>query len=387
MKANSPSGKTSDVPMKGSDIKSIRIRPELRAAQVKRSFRMVPALTLYFDEKYDLGDTSLPESFRKVALIECLRVIAGSDAQILEVPEPLWLRFAPKNLLLLATWKLSGVFKRSRRISVTYAIENNDIGSLISPRVSPNPIIERIFSRLAAAAICLSIDRIAFGSSASMSVYLSLPGLKHIEHCLIPELPAKGPEVGERPQGARPGTRALFVGELDDRKGILDVMQAWPSVESSLPEASLTVVGGGKHAELVKQWCGERPESRVFCGFLPHQETAWQLSKADVLVAPSRRAGRWREQIGLPIIEALSVGLTVVTTDETGLADWLSQQEHAVLPEADVQSQLAGAIVRALERPISREKVLQSLPAIPGRIAADAWLHASQPPSVPRTTK
>ncbi|MCY1225923.1 glycosyltransferase, GG-Bacteroidales peptide system [compost metagenome] len=373
--------------MDESDVKSIRIRPELRAAQVKRSFRMVPALTLYFGEKYDLGKTSLPGSFRKVGLIECLRIIASSNAQVLEVPEPLWLRFAPKNFLLLATWKLSGLLKSGRKFSVAYAIENNDIKNLLSPRAPLSPIVERIFSRLAGAAIRLSIDRIAFGSSASMNVYHSLPGVKRIEHRLIPELPSRDPRASERAAKAAPTMRAVFVGELDDRKGIQDVMKAWPSVEGSLPEAVLTVVGGGKHAALVEQWCRERPESRLFCGFLAHEETARQLSEADVLIAPSRRAGRWKEQIGLPIVEGLSVGLTVVTTDETGLADWLSREEHTVLSETDVERQLAGSITHALEQPISREKVLQSLPAIPGRIAADAWLHEVQTPSAPRTLK
>lgn len=371
-----PNELTSANSLNYSDLRSIRIRPELRAAQVKRSVRMVPALTLYFDEKYDLGKTPLPNSFRKVTLFECMRLIARSNALILEVPEPLWLRFAPKNILILMTWKISGLFKSGRRIAVAYAIENNDIGSLLSPHSRLHPVIEQIFRGIAGAAICFSIDRIAFGSSAAMNVYTSLAGVKRIEYCLIEELPAKGAKESDVIPGIPSGERAIFVGELDDRKGILDLMKAWPSVEDSLPEAVLTVVGAGQHAELVQQWCAERPRSRVFCGFLPHDEAAKQLMLASVLLAPSKRSGRWREQIGLPIVEALSLGLTVVTTDETGLADWLSKEEHIVLPEKDSGRLLAAGITRALKRPISRKKVLDSLPSIPGRILADSWLHA-----------
>jgi glycosyltransferase involved in cell wall biosynthesis len=199
-------------------------------------------------------------------------------------------------------------------------------------------------------------------------------------------LPAKSVVISDGNPEPEPRARALFVGEFDDRKGILDLMKAWPSVEDALPDAVLTVVGGGQHAKLVQEWCAERPGARVFCGFLPHEETADQLMKADVLVAPSRRSGRWREQIGLPIVESLSVGLTVVTTDETGLADWLSKEEHTVLPEKDVTRRLAAGIILALRRPIPREKVLDSLPAIPGRIIADSWLHTVHVPSVLRTT-
>ncbi len=158
--------------------------------------------------------------------------------------------------------------------------------------------------------------------------------------------------------------KALFVGELDDRKGILDVMSAWPSVEDAMPEAVLTVVGGGQYAELVQRWCAERPGTRVFCGFLSHEDTGRHFTDAAVLLAPSRRSGRWREQIGLPVVEALSAGLTVVTTDETGLAHWLLGEGHTVLPEKELGSQLGVAITDALRSPISRDKVLESLPSI-----------------------
>ncbi len=80
-----------------SDVKSIRIRPELRAAQVKRSVRMVPALTMYFDEKYDLGETPIPDSFRKVTLIGCLLEIARSKAQILRISRTTLAAFRAKK--------------------------------------------------------------------------------------------------------------------------------------------------------------------------------------------------------------------------------------------------------------------------------------------------
>lgn len=384
---NAPDEEISDGSTLDSGFNSIRIRPELRAAQVKRAVRMMPALTLYFDEKYDLGETELPTTFRKVNLLQCLRLLAFSNAHILEVPEPLWVRFAPKNLLLLATWKVAGIFKSGKRMAVTYAIENNDIENLLSPGSTVHPLIGRIFRVVAGAAIRLSIDRIAFGSSAAMNVYHSLPGVKNVEHRLIDELPARSVGKGDAIPDAAPGAKALFVGELDDRKGILVLMEVWPSVEDALPEAVLTVVGGGHHAELVKRWCDERPSTRVFCGFLPHEETAKQFVDSAVLIAPSRRSGRWREQIGLPIVEAVSVGLTVVTTDETGLAGWLSKEGHIVLPETEVDRLLAAAITRALARPIPREKVLQSLPTVPGRITSDSWLHTTLVPDVPRTTK
>lgn len=359
-----------------SEYTSIRIRPELRAEHVKRAQRMTPAFTLYFDEKYDLGTTSVPSAFRRVGLFSCLRTLSLSDASVLEVPEPLWLRFAAKNLLILAVWRISGVIRHRRRVSVTYAIENNDLTNLLWPSGKSYPLIETLARMGAGALMRLTLSRIAFGSTASRDLYHSLSGVKKIPYRLIEELPGK--PVGASSAGGRTESqaRAIFIGMLDDRKGVLDLMEAWTAVERAVPQALLTIVGDGKHAETVSKWCSQQPERRVFTGFIQHNDVVPLLAESDVVVAPSRRAGRWREQIGLPIIEGLSVGLTVVTTDETGLAHWLRDKGHAVIPESTVQRDLADELARALLSPLRREDVLATLPEMPGRIAADAWLHS-----------
>lgn len=359
---------------------SIRIRPELRAAQVERARLMTPALTLYFEEKYDLGATVIPSSFQKVSLWECLRILATTEAKVLEVPEPLWLRFGAKNLLLSAVWKGVGLVRRQPRITVAYAIENNDLANLISPARALHPFIEVAARTAAGFLIRFIVDRFAFGSLTSKNLYHSLKGTKKIPYQLIEELPAA---ASLNPLGLRDesGPRAIFVGELDDRKGILDLIDAWPTVERNVPQVSLTIVGAGKHSDFVSKWCREEPSSRIYAGFVQHKEAARLIADSDILVAPSRRAGRWREQIGLPIVEGLSAGLTVVTTDETGLAAWLTGNGHTVLAEASVRRDLPGALVRALQEPLQRDAVLAALPETPGRIAADAWLHALCPPN------
>lgn len=358
-----------------SSYSSIRIRPELRAAQVERARRMTPALTLYFDEKYDLGKTVIPSSFRKVSLFQCIRILASTEADVLEIPEPLWLRFAAKNLLLSGAWKLFGLMGRRRRISVSYAIENNELRNLISPTGACHPLVERAARAAAGLFVRFTVDRFVFGSAASRDLYHSLDGVSKIQHRLIEELPARSTRPVPLDSTAESRLRAIFIGELDDRKGILDLTEAWTSVERAVPQASLTVVGGGKYAAAVSQWCAEMPDTRTYAGFVQHDETARIISASDVLVAPSRRAGRWREQIGLPIVEGLSAGVTVVTTDETGLATWLRDNGHVVISEKSVKRDLPAAIIGALKTPLGREAVLATLPEIPGRVASDSWLH------------
>lgn len=353
---------------------SIRVRPELRAAQVERAAFMTPALTLYFGEKYDLGETRLSSGFVKVNFLQALKILTKTTGRVLEVPEPLWLRFLPKTAVLAVVWKASGIALRQRREVVTYSIENNDLANLISPRRRPSRLIVKLAGWWLGTLLRLTIDRIAFGSSASERLYQSLPGVKSITSKRIEELPTVNVAQGLSSPTAST-SRVMFLGELDHRKGIEYVMSAWSAVEEAKPDAHITVVGSGRLASVVEAWCLAQPSSRTFAGFVQHDQVPVLLSSAEVLVAPSLREGRWREQIGLPIVEALSVGLTVVTTDETGLAQWLRNHGHLVISEKDVDSQLAGALLTALDNPLKRSEVLGSLPHVAGRIAADAWLH------------
>ncbi|MBT2568955.1 glycosyltransferase family 4 protein [Arthrobacter sp. ISL-85] len=350
--------------------RNIRIRPELRATQVQEAHEMVPAITLYFSEKYDLGNTVLDASFRKVNLLQALKFIVLSKAKILEVPEPLWVRFLPKNLVILTVWRLSRLFKDRSRLAVTYAIENNDLGRLLTPKLKLPPFALRFAGAFLGVVINTLIDRIAFGSAGSSALYNSLMRTSSVSQCLFEEIPAPSEFVSET---ATP--RAIFIGELDDRKGINHVMDAWPHVEETVKGATLTIIGGGPYSERVSNWCNQRPDTRIYLGFLPHQEVNQHLRECGVLVAPSRRSGRWREQIGLPIAEGLSHGLTIVTTDESGLASWLAANGHTVIKEAQVECELADALSSALREPLTPFAVTKSLPPVPGRIQADRWLH------------
>ena len=82
----------------------------------------------------------------------------------------------------------------------------------------------------------------------------------------------------------------------------------------------------------------------------------------------------WREQVGLPVVEGLAHGCTVVTTTETGLAGWLAAHGHEVLPPGAPDGEVAAAVDRALGRRRPAGDVLADLPAADGRLAADRWM-------------
>lgn len=345
--------------------RSVRIYPELRAAQVERHDQLVPAEGWYFKTNYDITGEVAP-AFVPMSTRKALLTLAFAKVETLEVPELLWARELPRTLALLVVHKSTS--RRSTR-RVFYAIENNDPDTaLLGTRKVP-----RWLSALLRGAIGLSarwlIDAVVYGSEGSRRAYQSLPLVRGVHAALIEELPG-------RPTGpALPGDRrgAVFVGALESRKGVPALMEAWEAIEAGHPDRQIRIIGNGELVSQVRTWSNDNPAQRIFLGQLPHDQVHDILIQSSVLVAPSRREGRWREQIGLPIKEALQAGLTVVSTPDTGLADWLITNGHHV-EQIDA---LAGALAAALDAPLDPAEVIRALPELDGRVAADHWLRRS----------
>jgi len=69
----------------------------------------------------------------------------------------------------------------------------------------------------------------------------------------------------------------------------------------------------------------------------------------------------------------------VVTTDETGLATWLSDHGHHVVRGAAGADEVGDAVRRALAKDRPPTSVLADLPPVDGRLAADTWLRGKAP--------
>lgn len=353
--------------------RSMRIVPELRGAHMARHLTGVPAELLYFSAKYDLAGTDILPGIEHTTLLGAVRRFWSSDARILEVPEPCWLRFWPKQVTLAVGFKATGLLRGRRRLVCTYAMENNDFPTLVGGRRRAPRALVRAVGWLIGSMARLTLDRICYASEDARRAYQEIPFVSSIRSVVTPELPAPvtNAAIGDP-------TRVAFLGALEERKGLRALMTAWEEVERRLPSARLTIVGPGPLAAEIQAWA-DLEQRRVFLGALPHGETAAILRQASVVVAPSIPEGRWREQIGLPIKEALALGRTVVTTRQTALADWLSEHGHHVIDVGPgLEARLARAIVDALANPVPVETTWGSLPPRDGRMTGDAWLHRAE---------
>ena len=350
--------------------RSVRIYPELRAAQVQRDSRLTPAEGWFFGRNYDLPAADVPEHFIAMTTRSALRVVARGDVRVLEVPELLWARELPRTVAILL---VHNICTRGPNRRVFYAIENNDPRrALFGMRSFPKPAVALALALVGGTARLL-IDAIAFGSRGAQQSYEALPFLRRVRSAVIEELPGR-PTTHVPDSSGRRG--AIFVGALEARKGIAELQAAWEHVEHALPGEVLTIVGDGPLSDEVLTWARGNADRRKVMGRLPHARVAELLLESAVLVAPSQRDGRWREQIGLPIKEALAAGVTVVSTSDTGLSSWLAAHGHLIADGTD--RALSDAVAAALSQPLDPQAVVAALPAEDGRVVADRWLHVGQ---------
>jgi teichuronic acid biosynthesis glycosyltransferase TuaC len=142
------------------------------------------------------------------------------------------------------------------------------------------------------------------------------------------------------------GPIALYVGNLKEEKGVLDLAAAWTTVARELPEATLVVVGGGPAADALKAAVAPLGDSVRLVGPQPLPKVPTWMAACDLLVLPSHAEGTPNV-----VLEALASGRRVVATSVGGIPDLITRPELGELVPPRAPDSLAAAIVRALPTP------------------------------------
>jgi glycosyltransferase involved in cell wall biosynthesis len=105
------------------------------------------------------------------------------------------------------------------------------------------------------------------------------------------------------------------VGRFIDAKGIPMLLRALAELDRRGTSWRALFVGGGPLEGALRAFAGEHGDRvRVVTG-IDHDRIPGYLNAMDLLCAPSQTTGRWREQFGRMIIEALACGVPVVGSD------------------------------------------------------------------------
>ena len=149
-----------------------------------------------------------------------------------------------------------------------------------------------------------------------------------------------------RRHGLEYGRYCLFVGNLEPRKNLSNLLHAWQSIPgTSNASVPLVLVGssGWKNADLLAQIDTLAAAGLVKrLGFVPAEDLPVITAGAKLFAYPSVYEG-----FGLPVLEAMACGVPVVTSDRTSLPEVAG--DAAILVDPENPEEIAAAIRRLLD--------------------------------------
>lgn len=187
-----------------------------------------------------------------------------------------------------------------------------------------------------------------------------------IPQCALPAHDAR--ERAEALWGARRGKRVLTVGNLKNEKNHLLLLHAFARMDR--PSDVLMLVGHGQAEPMLRALALDLGivDRVVFAGF--HTDPSAFYATADLFVLSSDYEG-----FGNVIVEALSFGLPVVSTDcPSGPAEILENGRWGRLTPVGDAEALARAMDEALSTPVDREALKRRAADFSPEIAARKYL-------------
>lgn len=171
-------------------------------------------------------------------------------------------------------------------------------------------------------------------------------------------------EISEQvPQAEVPEKYFFFAGTLKERKNVMHIIEAFNMCVKRNAGFKHDLVIGGKNegeyfASLQEYVAGESIRERVhFLGHLNEAELSYVYKRAGALVFPSIVEGT-----GFPILEAMSCGIPVITSNIFGPAE-LGGNGAAVLIDPYNAREIARAMEQLITNPALRASIVAKGPA------------------------
>ena len=201
-------------------------------------------------------------------------------------------------------------------------------------------------------------------SSATFVATVSLPNRAYLRGLLRSGSPpvhlvANSVDLSRLPASSwrEPGL-VVTVARLVEKKGIGDLLRACERLQRRGLEARLEVVGDGPLRPTLEAAASELGVAATFTGALPHDQAVARVARASVFCLPAVVASTG-DRDGLPtaVLEAMALGVPVVTTAVNGLADAVvHEQTGLVVPEHDPDP-VAHALARLLTDPVLADRL------------------------------
>ena len=163
--------------------------------------------------------------------------------------------------------------------------------------------------------------------------------------------PSEAAPVIER-YGLARGRYLLFVGNVEPRKNLLALIEAYDQLRARVRRAPALAIAGGSgwKNRAIHRAAARSPFAADirFLGRVPDAELPALVSGALAFVYPSVSEG-----FGLPPLEAMACGTPVITSNRSSLPEVVG--DAALLVDPDCRADLADAMARLVEHPSLRD--------------------------------
>ncbi len=149
-------------------------------------------------------------------------------------------------------------------------------------------------------------------------------------------------------------TTILFLGRLEERKGLSTLLDAYQLLRQVRTDCQLVVVGDGPMRRGYERRVEEEgiPDVR-FLGYVAEADKPSYFTGADIYCAPNTG----KESFGVILLEAMASGRPVVATAIDGFRQVLTDGQEGLLVPKDDDGQMARALTRLLDDPQLRAEM------------------------------
>ena len=134
----------------------------------------------------------------------------------------------------------------------------------------------------------------------------------------------------------------LFVGRLEKRKGLGDLLRGYEFMRARVPQSRLIIVGDGPLRGKVESYISRhRLPNVVLAGYVPDSVKPRYYNSADIFCAPATGA----ESFGIVLLEAMASGLPVVATEVPGYMSVLEPGRDSLTVRPKGWAELGAALI------------------------------------------
>jgi phosphatidylinositol alpha-mannosyltransferase len=134
----------------------------------------------------------------------------------------------------------------------------------------------------------------------------------------------------------------LFVGRLEKRKGLGDLLRAYRALSTRIRQTRLIIVGDGPLRGRVESYIARhRLTNVVMAGYVPDSVKPRYYNSADIFCAPATGG----ESFGVVLLEALATGLPIVASEVPGYMSVLESGRDSITVPPKNWRELAASLV------------------------------------------